>query len=74
MLYRTSVLLVFLIKLWAFENRQFVYRLYSSTGPVCMVGSHTNNLPTPTDLTEDVYGKDKIPFLKQQIKNRPRWL
>ena len=31
--------------------------------PVCMAGSHTNNLPTPTDLTENHYGKKTL-FLK----------
>jgi hypothetical protein len=39
--------------------------------PGCMAGSHTNNLPTPTDLTENQNGK-KTPFL--EAANRPRWL
>jgi hypothetical protein len=30
--------------------------------PVCMAGSHTNNLPTPTDLTENFYGKNTFLF------------
>ena len=36
-------------KLWAFENRQFVWRLYE----IRYIGnSNTNNLPAPTDLNE----------------------
>ena len=28
--------------------------------PFCMAGSHTNNLPTPTDLTKNHYGKKLV--------------
>jgi hypothetical protein len=34
--------------------------------------SNTNNLPAPTDLTENPYGEKKS-FLKMQLKNRPPW-
>ena len=40
--------------------------------PGCMGKSDTNNLPAPTDLTENPYAKKKL-FLKMQLKNRFRW-
>ena len=39
--------------------------------PGCMGKSDTNNLPAPTDLTENPYGKKT--FLKIQLKNRLAW-
>jgi hypothetical protein len=56
-------------KLWAFENRQFVRGIY---GVGCIGKYNTNNLPAPTDMTENLYGKKKL-FLTMQLKNRPRW-
>jgi hypothetical protein len=41
--------------------------------PGCIGKSYTNNLPAPTDLTENPYGKKNI-FLKMQLKNRLAWL
>jgi hypothetical protein len=32
--------------------------------PGCIGKSNTNNLPAPTDLTENLYGKKKLFFLK----------
>ena len=40
--------------------------------PGCIGKSNTNNLPAPTDLTENPYLKKKL-FLKMQLKNRLRW-
>jgi hypothetical protein len=31
--------------------------------PVCVAGSHTNNLPTPTNLTNNPYREEKKHFL-----------
>jgi hypothetical protein len=46
-------------RVWTFENCQLVWRLkniWSHT--VCMAGSHINNSPTPTDLTDNTqWGK-----------------
>ena len=36
--------------------------------PGCIGKSHTNNLPAPTNLTENPY--EEIFFLKMQLKNR----
>jgi hypothetical protein len=41
--------------------------------PGCIGKSNTNNLPAPTDLTENPYGKKPF-FLKMQLKNRAPWL
>jgi hypothetical protein len=38
----------------------------------CIGKSNTNNLPVPTDLTSNPYGKKKI-CLKMQLKNLLRW-
>jgi hypothetical protein len=48
-----------LTKLWAFENRHFVWGIYVAR---CVGKSNTNNLPEPTDLTENPYGKKKLVF------------
>jgi hypothetical protein len=40
--------------------------------PGCIGKSNTNNLPAPTDLTENPYGKKTL-FLKMQLKNRLAW-
>ena len=40
--------------------------------PGCIGKSNTNNLPAPTDLTENPYGKKNL-FLEMQLKNRLRW-
>ena len=40
--------------------------------PGCIGESNTNNLPAPTDLTENPYLKKNF-FLKMQLKNRLRW-
>jgi hypothetical protein len=40
--------------------------------PGCIGKSNTNNLPAPTDLTENPYGKKNFVFT-MQLKNRPRW-
>jgi hypothetical protein len=32
--------------------------------PGCIGKSNTNNLPAPTDLTENLYGKKKLVFYK----------
>ena len=46
-------------ELWAFENPHFVWRLYE----IRYIGkSNTNNLPAPTDLTENPYRKKKLFF------------
>jgi hypothetical protein len=37
----------------------------------CIGKFNTNNLPAPTNLTENPYGNF---FLKMQLKNRPPWL
>jgi hypothetical protein len=34
--------------------------------------SNTNNLPAPTDLIKNLYGKKTL-FFKMQLKNRPPW-
>jgi hypothetical protein len=47
-----------LTKLWAFENRHFVWGLE----PGCIGKSNTYNLPAPTDLTENPHGKKKLFF------------
>jgi hypothetical protein len=39
--------------------------------PGCIGKSDTNNLPAPTDLTDNPYAT--IFFLKMQLKNRLRW-
>jgi hypothetical protein len=67
MRYRTSAILIFLKKLWAFENRQFVWKIYEAS---CLGKSDTNNLPAPTDLIENPYGEKNL-FLEMQLKNRP---
>ena len=54
MQYRTSVILNFLTEVWAFEDRQLVWRLYCME-PGCIEKSNTNTLP-PTDLAENRYG------------------
>jgi hypothetical protein len=38
----------------------------------CIGKSNTNNLPAPTDLTENPY-MIKTFFQKLQVKNRPPW-
>jgi hypothetical protein len=40
--------------------------------PGCIGNSNTNNLQSPTDLTENPYGKKNF-FLKMQLKNRLAW-
>jgi hypothetical protein len=48
-------------KLWEFENRQFC--MGDCMKPGCMGKSNTNyNLPAPTDLTGNPYGKKKLFF------------
>jgi hypothetical protein len=48
--------------------------------PGCIGKYNTNNLPAPTDLTENPYGKKKTckklakkTCKKMQLKKRPRW-
>jgi hypothetical protein len=40
--------------------------------PGCIGKSNTNNLPVPTDLTENPYGKKHF-LLKMKLKNRLAW-
>jgi hypothetical protein len=40
--------------------------------PDCIGKSNTNNLPAPTDMTENTK-KEKNFFLEMQLKNRPPW-
>ena len=55
------------MKLWAFENRQFVYEDCMEPGRIGKFD--TNNLPAPTDLTENLYeyGKKKPFFLAAEL-------
>jgi hypothetical protein len=41
-------------------------------GCIAIGKPNTNNLPAPTDLTKNPYGKDKL-FFKVQLKNRLAW-
>ena len=58
----------FLTKLWTFENRKFVWWLY-----VARVHRKIQykNLPAPTDLTENPYGKKKL-FFKDATQKSAR--
>jgi hypothetical protein len=47
--YRTSVILKNLAELWAFEDRQFVWRLYGAT---LYRKIQYEYLPAPTDLVD----------------------
>jgi hypothetical protein len=56
---------IFFTEIWAFENRHFVWRLYS----IRYIGkSNTHNLPALTDLTNNPYGKKPIFFLRCNSK------
>ncbi len=41
--------------------------------PGCIGKSDTNNLPAPTDLTENPNRKKKLFFLTMRLKNRLAW-
>ena len=49
----------FLTKLWEFENCHFVWGIYVAR---LHRKIQYNNLPAPTDLTENPYGKKKTFF------------
>jgi hypothetical protein len=51
------------MKLWAFENPQFLYG--DCMKPGCTGKSNTDNLTAPTDLTKNPYTKKTFFFKKK---------
>ena len=59
MLYKTSAILNFL---QSYGHLKIASSYEEYMKPGCIGKSNTNNLPAPTDLTENPYGKKKLLF------------
>jgi hypothetical protein len=69
MYYRTTAILNFR-QSYGHLKIAILYAEYMEPG--CIGKYNTNNLPEPTDLIKNPYGKKNL-FLKMQLKIRPRW-
>jgi hypothetical protein len=67
--YITSAILNF----WQSYGHLKIASLYGEyMKPGCIWKSNTNNLPAPTNMTENPYGKKNF-FLNMQLKTRLAW-